>query len=367
VSERLEAALAQYGEFRKQWYATPLLLTIIFVVLALLPFIRGLAFLGIAPLAWLSLNMLIVTLVWASTAQAWNIMSGYTGQFSFGHAAFFGLGAYGTIIAVSEFAISPWIGMAIGSIVAGIFGFFIGVVSFRYRLKGHYFALATLAFAELLRFLFNNIDAIGGASGYIRPLPFEYADDYGLAAFQFTSDLPYYYIILTFLLVITVFSFIIKRSKLGLYFFAIREEERAAAAIGIPTYRYKLIGVTISAGLTAWAGAFWAMYFETIRPETVFDILVNVEILLPAIVGGIGTVIGPIVGSFIVTPIAEFARQSVDLHGLNNIIYGLILVAIVLYSPKGVVSWPSRIIKLLRERTGILGRSPSNQRATDDD
>ncbi len=367
VSDRLESALARYGAFRKQWYATPLLLTIIFVILTALPFIRGLAFLGIAPLAWLSLNMLIVTLVWATTAQAWNIMSGYTGQFSFGHAAFFGLGAYATIIAVSEFAISPWIGMAIGSVTAGLFGLFIGAVSFRYKLKGHYFALATLAFAELLRFLFNNINAVGGASGYIRPLPVEYADDHGLAAFQFTSDLPYYYIILTFLLVVTIISFVIKRSKLGLYFFAIREEERAAAAVGIPTYRYKLIGVTISAGLTAWAGAFWAMYFETIRPETVFDLLINVEVLLPAIVGGIGTVIGPIIGSFIVTPVAEFARQSVDLHGLNNIIYGLVLVAIVLYSPKGVISWPARVIELLRERTRILNRSTTEQVSSDDD
>lgn len=354
VSEMLNDAVDRYGQFRQQWYATPLFLTIIFVFLAVLPFVRNLALFGFAPLAWLSLHMLIITLVWATTAQAWNIMSGYTGQFSFGHAAFFGLGAYGTIMGIREFGLSPWMGMLFGSVVAGLLGLFIGALTFRYKLEGHYFALATLAFAELLRFLFNNIAWLGGASGFFKPLPREYADGFGLAAFQFRDALPYYYVILVFLIIVTIISLAIKQSKLGLYFFAIREREQAASAAGIPTYRYKLIGISVSAFLTAVPGAFWAMYFDTIRPDTVFDLLVNVEVLLPAIVGGIGTVIGPIVGSFIVTPVSEFARQSVELHGLNNIIYGIILVGIVLYSPKGVVSWPSRAAQLLRDHTELL-------------
>ena len=354
VSKTLTAAIDRYGEFKQQWYATPVLLTGIFVFLAILPFIRNLALFGVAPLAWLSLHMLIITLVWATTGQAWNIMSGYTGQFSFGHAAFFGLGAYGTIIGIREFGLSPWIGMFFGAVVAGLLGLFIGALTFRYKLEGHYFALATLAFAELLRFLFNNIAALGGASGFFKPLPREYAEGFGLVAFQFRDALPYYYVILVFLLLVTIVSLVVKQSKLGLYFFAIREREQAAASVGIPTYRYKLIGISVSGFLTAIPGAFWAMYFDTIRPDTVFDLLVNVEVLLPAIVGGIGTVIGPIVGSFIVTPVSEFARQSIDLHGLNNIIYGLILVGIVLYSPKGVVSWPSRAVELLRDNTGLI-------------
>ena len=367
MSNRLSEAVDRYGRFSQQWYSTPVLLAIIFACLLLLPLAREASLFGVQPLGWLSLNILIITLVWATTAQAWNIMSGYTGQFSFGHAAFFGIGAYATIIGIREFGLSPWIGMLVGGVIAAAVGLFIGVLSFRYNLEGHYFALATLAFAELLRFLFNSVPWLGEGSGFFKPLPREYADGPGLAAFQFSTDLPYYYVILSFLIVITVISLAVKQSKLGLYFFAIREREDAAAAVGIPTYQYKLIGFTLSAFLTAMPGAFWAMYFDTIRPDTVFDILVNVEILLPAIVGGVGTVIGPIVGSFVVTPISEFARRSIDLHGLNNVIYGLVLVGIVLYSPKGVVSWPSRGVELLRKRTDLLSDTDDGTVHTEDE
>jgi branched-chain amino acid transport system permease protein len=354
MSNALSRAVERYGAFRDEWYALPALVAVSLLVLAAMPFLRQLALFGVAPLGWLSLNMLIITLVWATTAQAWNIMSGYTGQFSFGHAAFFGLGAYTTIILTGTFGISPWIGMLLSSVIAAVYGLLIGALTFRYDLEGHYFALATLAFAELLRYVFTNVPQLGGASGFFRPLAREYADGPGLVAFQFTGDLPYYYLILGFLTVVTVVSLAINRSQLGYYLFAIREREQAAAAIGVPTYRYKLLAVAVSAFFTAWPGAFWAMYFNTIRPSTVFDLLVNVEILLPAIVGGVGTVLGPIVGSLIVIPVGEFVRQSFEIPGLNNAVYGAILIAIVLYSPKGVVSWPSRFVDLLRTRTDLL-------------
>jgi len=347
VSTPLNRIATRYARFRQQWYATPALLVTVFVLLAILPTIRTYSLFGFAPLAWLSVNILIITLVWATTAQAWNIMSGYTGQFSFGHAAFFGIGAYATIIGIRNFGISPWIGMLVGSVIAAGYGLLVGVLTFRYDLEGHYFALATLAFAELLRFLFNNVARLGGASGFFKPLPREYASGPGLAAFQFLNDEPFYYIILGLLVVVTAISWVVHDSKLGLHLFAIRENEDAAAAVGVPTYQYKLLGVSVSAFLTAWPGAFWAMYFDTIRPDTVFDLLVNVEILLPAIVGGVGTVLGPIVGSFVVTPVSELARQSIELDGLNTIIYGFVLIGIVLYSPRGVVSWPSRARELL--------------------
>lgn len=350
MSGRLVRAVERYGRFRERWYATPVVLGLVFVVLAALPAIRTVSVFGVSPLAWLSVNMLVITLVWATTAQAWNIMSGYTGQFSFGHAAFFGVGAYATIILVREFAISPWVGMAVGSLVAAAYGLLVGGLTFRYELEGHYFALATLAFAELTRFLFTNVSELGGASGFFKPLPREYAEGPGLVAFQFLDQLPYYYVILGFLVVVTAVSLVVHHSQLGFYLFAIREDERAAAAVGVPAYRYKLFGVSLSAFFTAWPGAFWAMYFDTIRPNTVFDLLVNVEVLLPAIVGGIGTVVGPIVGSFVVTPVSELVRQSVELAGLNNAIYGIVLVGIVLYSPNGVVSWPGRTWRLLQER-----------------
>lgn len=354
MGDFLHDAGKRYSQFREQWYGLPALLFIVFSFLAALPVLRSVSLFGVSPLGWLSLNAIILTLVWATAAQAWNIMSGYTGQFSFGHAAFFGIGAYATIIVTADFGISPWIGMLIGSLVAAGYGLLIGALTFRYGLEGHYFGLATLAFAELLRYLFNNVARLGGASGFFKPLPREYATGPGLAAFQFATELPYYYLILGFLVVVSLVSLVINRSQLGYYLFAIRERETAASAVGIPTFRYKLLGISVSAFFTAWPGAFWAMYFNTIRPDTVFDLLVNVEILLPAIVGGVGTVLGPIFGSFIAIPVSEFVRQSLEVPGVNNAVYGIILIGIVLYSPRGVVSWPSKFVELLRTHTAIL-------------
>ena len=347
LSSRLDSARLRYRGFREQWYSTLVLLAIIFLALIILPYAVELYFLGFKPGDLISTRLLVITLVWATTAQAWNIMSGFTGQFSFGHAAFFGLGAYVTVMLARHFEINPWIGMLAGAAIAGLYGAFIGFLLFRYDLRGHYFALATLAFAELLRHTFRTIPQLGGASGFFRPLPQTYADDYGLLAFQFQSQLPYYYVILTFLIIVTLVSLAIKQSRLGIYMFAIRENEDSAMAVGIPTFRYKLIGVTVSAFFTAWGGAFWSMYLTVIQPDTVFDILVNVEVLLPAIVGGLGTIIGPILGALFVVPTADIARQSVDLPGFDHIVYGIVLLLIVLYSPKGIVSWPSRFLDWL--------------------
>ncbi|WP_411964570.1 branched-chain amino acid ABC transporter permease [Haloferax sp. YSMS24] len=339
----LESVREGYRTFDDQRYAPLVKGVALFGLLAALPYIIEIDVAGMELAATLSLKVLILTVIYAYTAQSWNIMSGYTGQFSFGHAAFFGVGAYATQLLLSDIGLNPWIGMLIGGVIAGLYGLVIGALTFRFNLKGHYFALATLAFAELLRFVVTNMSELNGANGYFKPFPRDYGAEYGLAAFQFQTDLPYYYIILGFLLVVTVVSWGIKNSWIGLYFFAIREDEQAAASVGVPSFRYKLIGVAVSAFFTALGGAYWSMYFNTIRPDTVFALFKNVEILLPAVVGGPGTLIGPIVGSFIVTPVSEVARTTfTNINGLDRIIYGAFLVAIVIYSPRGVVSWPSR-------------------------
>jgi branched-chain amino acid transport system permease protein len=318
-----------------------------------------------------TVKILIVVLVWAYTAQAWNIMSGYTGQFSFGHAAFFGIGAYATMALVVTYQINPWIGMLVGGVVAGLYAAVIAGLTFRYNVTGHYFALTTLAFAELLRNTVINVDELNGARGYYRPFARTYAEGTGLVAFQFNTDLPYYYLMLTFLILITAIAWGIKKSSIGLYFFAIRENENAAASLGIPVRRYKMVGIVVSAFFTAWAGSFWSMYFTTIRPDTVFSLFRNVEILLPAIVGGPGTVVGPIVGSFLIIPLSEYIRVNFDnIHGLHRTIYGVALVLIVLYSPRGVVRWPRRAVDIGRramERAGVRERGDADHRAEMDD
>ncbi|MFB6353562.1 MAG: branched-chain amino acid ABC transporter permease [Halobacteriales archaeon] len=333
---------AWYGAFRQRWYATPLLLAVIFVGLAVLPYVLDVNLFGAGLKTVFSVHILVITLVWAYTAQAWNIVEGYVGQFSLGHAAFFGLGAYVPVLLIHEFTLNPWVGMLIGGVVAAGYGGLIGALCFRYRLSGNYFTLATLAFSELLRHVFVNAQELGGASGYVRPLPAAYATGYGLAAFQFRDTLPYYYVILAFLVVVTLVSLVIKQSRLGLHLFAIRDNEAAATAIGIPTFRYKVTALAVSAFFTAWAGSFWSMYFASIRPNVVFDVLTNVDILLPAIVGGIGTVVGPIVGSIVLTAASELARHGFDVAGLENLVYGLILIGVILYTPAGLVSWPRR-------------------------
>lgn len=314
-----------------------------FAFLAALPYIIEIDIAGMELAAMLSLKVLILTVIYAYTAQAWNIMSGYTGQFSFGHAAFFGIGAYATQALVVDFAVNPWVGMLVGGGVAALYGLLIGFLTFRFKLRGHYFALATLAFAELMRFIVVNMQELNGANGYFKAFPRDYGETYGLLAFQFESDLPYYYLILGFLVVVTAVSWAVKNSWVGLYFFAIREDERAASSVGVPAFRYKLLGIAISAFFTALGGAYWSMYFNTIRPDTVFALFKNVELLLPAVVGGPGTIVGPIIGSFIVTPVSEIARTSFDnVNGLDRVIYGAFLIIIVIYSPQGVVSWPDR-------------------------
>ncbi|MFC7157425.1 branched-chain amino acid ABC transporter permease [Halomarina halobia] len=360
----LDSVRSGYEAFDERSYAPLVKGAAGFGFLAALPYVIEIDVAGMELASVLSLKVLVLTLIYATAAQAWNVMSGYTGQFSFGHAAFFGIGAYATQKLLIDAAVNPWIGMLVAGALAALYGLVVGHLCFRYDLKGHYFALATLAFAELLRFVVVNASELNGANGYFKPFPQEYGADYGLLALQFQSDLPYYYVILGFLLAVTVVAWLIKNSWVGLYFFAIREDERAAASVGVPAYRYKLLGVAVSAFFTALVGAYWSMYFTTIRPSTVFALFKNVELLLPAVVGGPGTLVGPIVGSFVVTPISEIARTTFDnVNGLDRIIYGLFLVLIVIYSPKGVVNWPDRIRDLLHRR---VNDEPAADTTSDD-
>jgi branched-chain amino acid transport system permease protein len=361
----LRSLLAAAGAWWRRRDTTLIGLAMTLVLLLVLPQALGVSVFGYS-LGWLlSVHLLVVTLIYALAAQGWNLAAGLTGQFSFGHAAFFGLGAYAPLVLAREYAISPWIGMLVGGLLAGGYAVCIGVLSYRYNVEGSYFALITLAFSELLLYVFINVEWLGGASGFVKPLPGVYDAEFGLAAFQFRETLPYYYVVLAVLVVTTLVVVGIKRSRVGLYLAAIRDDEDGAAAVGIPTTRYKLFSLAVSAFVTALAGSCWAMYFISIRPRVVFDIFANLNILLPAVVGGLGTGLGPILGSFVLTVVGETARQFVDLPELQRIVYGLLLLVVVLRAPGGVVSLPKRIVDRfaeLRDRSRSDTDDVSNDR-----
>lgn len=261
-------------------------------------------------------------------------MSGYTGQFSFGHAAFFGIGAYTSSILLVKYEISPWIGLIFGFLIALLIGLLIGFLSFRYKLKGAYFTLATLAFAEIIRIIVENTDYLNSTLGISLPLNSD------PLLFQFESRVTYLYVIMGMLSLLTLVVYKISRSKLGFNLVAIRENEAAAQSLGVNTFKNKMIAIGLSSGFTAIGGTFYAQYILYVQPPTVFASSLSVEILLPAIIGGIGTVMGPIIGSIIITPLGEITSMFLGNYaGVRFITYGLIIILIITYLPQGIVGW----------------------------
>ena len=278
------------------------------------------------------LNLIISILTAAYFAQCWNLMSDYTGQFSFGHAAFYGLGAYTSSILFVDFGINPWIGLLCGMVVAGIVAAAIGYLSFHYNLKGDYFALGTMAFCEIFRVIFKNTKALHAASGVSIP----YSKD--IAMLQFGSKEGFLYAAFVMLALITLGMYKIRRTKMGLYFVAIRENEDAAKALGINAFKYKMIALIASAMLSAIGGTFYAQYYLYIDPTIAFSSTVSVSAITPCIIGGVGTVFGPIIGAAIIEPISELTNSLLSNYvGMNMVVYGLILVVVILVMPKGVI------------------------------
>lgn len=280
------------------------------------------------------MHISILILYYSLVSQAWNILSGYSGQFSFGHAAFFGTGAYTSSILLTKYAVTPWIGMLIGAAIAAVIGLIIGFLSFRYKLRGAYFALGTLAFAEILRITVQNTEYFNKTLGVlitINPDPL---------MFQFGSRMGYYYAILIFTVLATLLVYYISRSRLGYNLVAIRENEEAAQSLGVNTFKNKMTAIAISAAITAIGGTFYAQYILYIEPPTTFGNDVSVAILLPAIIGGMGTVFGPFVGALVIVPLGEItAKLFGGFAGAHLMAYGIILVVVILYLPGGIVGW----------------------------
>lgn len=294
------------------------------------------------------LNLIISILSAAYFSQCWNLMSGYTGQFSFGHAAFYGLGAYTSSILFVDLGINPWIGLILGMMVAGVVAAGIGYLSFHYNLKGDYFALATMAFCEILRVLFKNTKALHASSGV--SIPFSKK----IELMQFGSKSGFLYVAFIMLALITFALYKIRKTKMGLYFVAIRENEDAARALGINAFKYKMIALIASAMLSAVGGSFYAQYYLYIDPTIAFSNTVSVSAITPCIIGGVGTVFGPIIGAAIIEPISEITNAALSHYvGLNMVVYGLILVVVIMVMPKGVIGLVKDIaVKLDKGKAG---------------
>jgi branched-chain amino acid transport system permease protein len=281
------------------------------------------------------LNYAILVLMIAQAGVAWNILGGYAGQVSLGHAAFYGIGAYTSTQLLLAFGISPWLGMLAGGGVAMLFALAIGWPCF--RLKGHYFAMATIAIAEILQIVVTNWDWLGGAVGLSLPVA-----EAGWQGFVFNkSKVPYYYIILALLLVTLGTSWLIERTFLGYYFRAIKDEPDAARSVGVDLTRYKLIAIATSSFLTALGGTLYAQKELFIDPGSTMATSLSIKIALVAILGGVGSLGGPVAGAVILTAIEETTRAMFGGtgRGTDLIIYALLIIFVAVFYPSGVAGW----------------------------
>jgi branched-chain amino acid transport system permease protein len=276
--------------------------------------------------------------------QAWNVLGGYAGQLSAGHAAFLGVGAYTAALLSAEAGVTPWLGMFAGGALAAVLGTVVGFLGFRFGLRGFYFVLLTVALSEICRIIAANTEAVGGALGYY----ITFTGD--PRQFQFQDTRAYYYIALALMVAATGLVAWLERRRFGVYLAAIRDDEAACEAAGVDTFRYKMLAMLLSSFLTGVGGTFYAYYLFSLQPNTVFGVPLSVEIIIRPIVGGAGTVLGPVVGSFILSPLAELARHYFaqgGWHGAHLVVYGALLVAVVLFLPEG--AYP-RLARALRRR-----------------
>jgi branched-chain amino acid transport system permease protein len=280
------------------------------------------------------LNLAILVLMVAQLGVAWNIVGGYAGQVSLGHAAFFGLGAYTSTLLLVKFGINPWIGMLAGGCVAAALSIAFGWSCF--RLKGHYFAMATIAVAELVQIFFTEWEYGGAAVGLYVPMA-----KTGWAWMNFGTKLPYYWLALALLVVTLLVNLWIERSWLGYYFRAIKDEPDAARSIGVDIARYKQVALSISAFFTAIGGSLYAQKELYIDPNSVLATGLSIKMALVSILGGVGTLFGPVIGSVVLTSIEEFTRIMFGGtgRGTDIIIYAGLIIVIAVFYPAGIVGW----------------------------
>jgi branched-chain amino acid transport system permease protein len=308
----------------------------ILALLALVPFVIA---------SNVVLNFLVMALLIALAGQGWNLLGGYGGQYSFGHAAFFGTGAYATAILQVRYDVNAWVGLVTGIAMGAAVGAVIGGVTFRSGLKGSYFSLVTLAFAEVLRIIASVAPVTGAGVGTLIKL------DLRPEAFQFHSRAPFYWIALAFVGVSIIVARAIEESRFGAYLVAIRENEDAAQALGVNTFAVKLAAMTISAAITAAAGCFYAQYFLFIDAPIAYGPWISIDALLAPIIGGAGTLFGPLIGALVIKTLGEVAKLLTGgAPGLDLVIYGIVLIAVVGLAPRGVAGLLHRALQPERSR-----------------
>lgn len=278
------------------------------------------------------LNFMVGALIVALAAQGWNLLGGFGGQLSFGHAAFYGTGAYVTALLQQRYGVNAWAGAVLGVAAGALVGAVVGFLSFRAGLRGSYFALVTLAFAEVLRILANAAPVTGGAAGLLVRL------DVRASNFQFASRATFFYVALGCVAAALLLTWAIGRSRFGAQLAAVRENEEAARALGIDAFATKLRAITVSAAITAAAGVLYVQYYLYIDSNLAYGAGVSVAALLAPVVGGVGTVLGPVIGAVALEGLGQLTRLAAGpVPGIDQMLFGLMLVAAIAFMPGGLV------------------------------
>jgi len=294
------------------------------------------------------LHLMIMIFMHAVISQSWNIIGGFSGQISLGHGAFFGIGAYASSFFYVEFGLTPWIGIIIGILICAVIAILVGIPML--RLSGHYFAIATLLVGISFQIVFQRWDLVGAASGLWIPLTSE--DSYYAMQFH-SSKAPYYYLFLIFFVIIFFITWLISRSKLGYRLRAVRDDAQAAQSLGIDVAKHKIIAFAISAMMMAPMGSLFAQYILIVDPDRMFNFEISIIALLISVLGGIGYVWGPLVGTIILIPLAEYARIFFGGTGgaVDLMVYGIVLMIICVFKPSGIISLlPNHILHREKKR-----------------
>jgi branched-chain amino acid transport system permease protein len=311
--------------------------TVFFALVAFVPVVVRDAFL---------LDSLVLILIWGTSAAAWNVAGGYAGQVSLGHAAFFGLGAYAAALLATRWTLSAWLGLAVGAVVATAVGLVIGYLS--NRLRGPYFVLATIAFSQVLLVVGSRWRGFTAGSEGI-PVPFRP----GFWTLGIADKRVWVWIVLGLAVLAWLVQLYLDRSRRGYQLVAVREDEDAALSLGVPARRLKVAAISVSAALTAASGALWAQYVGFVDPFYVFSVDLSIRFALAAIIGGLGTALGPFLGAALITTVetylrAQFGGIGAGLVGIYLIVYGCALIVMARFAPQGLAGW---IGERLRRRT----------------